>query len=382
MKVETIIFLVAALFGSVLAALKWGKGLLRKIWHWISRRRPKVPRETLRIIAQPWGGNWSKGSYRTKPAIALHSRWYATNITDKPVRILQVHTGKPFLGGFVMVRHPTRDIFDGEYPILPDTTTEVIVDLYLELTELDEKSDYETTLIFVDQFGNEHKVKEFKFRSTKSEEAKKPEGPKESIHAISNPIEKEVAAVLKAEVDRYKQCGRRVGGLGSVQTVLKGQTITGVGSEGRSASPKIQSIVMDTNGGTIQSDNAQALINLYKSFKTLNDQTIFVESLLSRLKKNYEYSSIGYLILLVLFRIGRLPDGLKTAKSKLQSDEGLGLSEVLRLIDGLLRFEHPLFTSELLDEVEKFVEDVKEHTFNIQERIAAIRAFRLASRGE
>lgn len=84
----------------------------------------------------------------------------------------------------------------------------------------------------------------------------------------------------------------------------------------------------------------------------------------------------------MLFRIGRLPDALQTAKRDLQGDGALGFSDLLRLLDGLLRFEHPAFTPDLLDEVERFVEGIQEHTFNIRERIAAIRAFRLATRVE
>ncbi len=39
----------------------------------------------------------------------------------------------------------------------------------------------------------------------------------ELVSSISNPVEKEVATVLQAELSRYEKCGRRVGGLGSVR---------------------------------------------------------------------------------------------------------------------------------------------------------------------
>jgi hypothetical protein len=57
-------------------------------------------------------------------------------------------------------------------------------------------------------------------------------------------------------------------------------------------------------------------------------------------------------------------------------DGEFGFNDLLRLLDGLLRFEHPKFTPDLLDEVERFIEGIHEHTFRIRERIAAIRAFR------
>jgi hypothetical protein len=105
----------------------------------------------------------------------------------------------------------------------------------------------------------------------------------------------------------------------------------------------------------------------------------FVTALLERLSRSTDYASVGYLILLVLFRIGGLSEALETAKKNLQKDEAYGFSDPLRLLDGLLHFEHQSFTLELLDQIEKLVESIEENTFNIQERIAAIRAFRLAA---
>jgi hypothetical protein len=299
----------------------------------------------------------------------------------------------------VSIRDPKDNIF-GRYPILPGATTEVCTDFIVKPPILEEGQDFKTTVILIDQLGNEHKVKNVVFKGPKPKEPKKAEPPKESIHAISDPIEKEIVAVLKAEVNRYRECGRRVGGLGSVRTTYKGQTTRGVGTEWRIAdSPENQSIILDVDTAKIVSDNTTALLKLYRKLRDDEERERFVAALLKRLSRSTEYAPVGYLILLVLFRIDRLSEALNTAKRDLHKDGAHGFSDLLRLLDGLLRFEHsvgrlqkPLktakgdfhferstFTPALLDEVERFVEGLDEDTFHIQERVAAIRVYRLAT---
>lgn len=201
------------------------------------------------------------------------------------------------------------------------------------------------------------------------------------MYAIADPIERDVAAVLKAESTRYQEYGRRTGGLGSVQTTYRGQTFPSLGSEWRRAdSPENQSIIQDPENARIESDNATALVNVYEGLRSEEERNRFVQALLNRLSRDAEYAPVGYLILLVLFRIGRLSDALQVAVRSLQGDQGTGFSDLLRLLDGLLRYEHQHFSPELMDEIERSIEGIQEHTFRVRERIAAIRAYRLARR--
>ena len=80
---------------------------------------------------------------------------------------------------------------------------------------------------------------------------------------------------------------------------------------------------------------------------------------------------------MTLFRVGRLAEGLNRARTHLQGDDGYGFSDMLMLLDGLLKYQYPDFSSEHLDEIEEAMRDVTEHTFKIHERLAAIRASRL-----
>lgn len=369
---------IVTILCGIFAAFKWGRGLFVRLWHHVSRYKLRVPRETVRVLPQLHSCWWSNGSVGGKPAMQVVGRWHVTNITCDNVRLLAARTTKPKTEGHVLTRHPNENIF-GLYPILPGETTEVSSDFWVIPPVRKVGEDFKTTVILSDQYGNEHKIKNVLFRGPQPKEPSKKEPPAEPIHSISNPIEKDVVAILKAEVNRYKECGRRVGGLGSIQTTIKGKSYKGVGTEWREAdSPKNQTIMEDESAVEISSDNAQALMNLYAQLKSDDEREGYSNALVNRLNKQTEYAPVGYLILYVMFQLGRLNDALGKAKNDLQGDSVYGFSDMLKLLDGLLRFRHSAFSPETLDYIELVIHDVDEHTFRITERMAAIRAYRLS----
>jgi hypothetical protein len=58
-----------------------------------------------------------------------------------------------------------------------------------------------------------------------------------------------------------------------------------------------------------------------------------------------------------------------------------GLSNILMLLNGLLKYRHPDFTNQMLDEIERMIHGLDEHPFLIPTKIAAIRARRLSQAG-
>lgn len=52
------------------------------------------------------------------------------------------------------------------------------------------------------------------------------------------------------------------------------------------------------------------------------------------------------------------------------------------LLNGLLRYRHPDFTNEMLDDIERFLVGLKKHPFQIPEKLAAIRTARLMASRE
>ena len=150
-----------------------------------------------------------------------------------------------------------------------------------------------------------------------------------------------------------------------------------MGSDWREAdSPRQQEIVTESVQEAIRSDNSAALIAVFGRCDSGEKETV-VNALIQRISREGEYAPVGYFIALVLFRVGRLADGLAKAKADLLGDKQYGFSDMLRLIDGLLGFEHPSFADELLDDIERTLEENEEHPFRIPQRIAAIRAYRL-----
>jgi hypothetical protein len=371
---------IITILGGIIAVTKWGRNLYKKIWRFFTRYRPKIPKETLRLIPQDdsW---WSLGTSKSKPAMQLSCDLYITNISYVDVLICKVGLHKQKIMGGILVRHPQRDIY-GNYKIPPGCTTEASVDFWIQPPICKEDEPLIADIDIVDQFGNSHRVRKVKFLPRPKKKEEQTHTQMETVSDISNSVEKEIVAVLQAEISRYKDCGRRVGGLGSIKTTYQGRSYCGVGTEWRKTdSPELQAIVLDPESANIESDNASVLIRL---FSTLNDQEkkVFVESLLERLSRETPYAPVGYFILFVLYRTGHLKNVLEQAKKKLQSDSAYGFSDFLRLLDGLLRYEYPNFSTEMLDNIEQFLKGIKEHTFGISERLSAIRAFLLSKRIE
>lgn len=122
-----------------------------------------------------------------------------------------------------------------------------------------------------------------------------------------------------------------------------------------------------------------SLFIFYQRLSTEPERAGFVSALLDRLNADKGYMRVSYFIVCALWKIGRLQEALQKARSLPQGEiKTYGLSNVLFLFNGLLRYRHPDFTPEMLDQLESFVHDLKqEHAFSILEKIAAIRTARL-----
>ncbi len=217
--------------------------------------------------------------------------------------------------------------------------------------------------------------------SAAAEEPAKPS--LEVVSSISNPVEREVATVLQAELARYEKCGRRVGGLGSIHLAIDGREIAGVGTDSwNPTSPNNQSISANPDACDLRSDNLDALTAFYEGLSA-NEKGQFASALLARMDGK-AYLPVTYFTVCVLWKIGRLKDALEKAKANLPQGEitVFGLSNALMLLNGLLRYRHPDFTNEMLDDIERFLVGLKEHPFQIPEKLAAIRTARLMASRE
>lgn len=271
---------------------------------------------------------------------------------------------------------------DGRRPqvLSPNECTDIHTMFFVDAIAPAKGSQWCGSLVFIDQYNNRHKIKNCIFRSIESGTPPPPKEPEEFPYEIADPIEKEVVSVLKSELNRYGICGRICGGLGSVHILYQGQRITGVGGDSWTPnSPVNQLLIADPSAASFESDNLDALASLYRRLDTDEDRARFENALLDRLNASRGYLAISYFIVAVLWKVGALPVALRKARRDLPEGETrfFGLSNVLMLLNGLLKYRYPDFTNELLDDIERMIHGLIEHTFLISAKITAIRASRL-----
>lgn len=290
--------------------------------------------------------------------------------------------------------------YHGSYPIPPHATTELQADFWIHPPIRKEGRDLKVDIVFVDQYGQERTIRNTVFRSDKRKIPAAIKLEEEAVYKLEHDVEKKVAAVLKDEINRYKKFGRISGKLGSVYAMYQGRKIKSIYQDGwtNSKSGERQEIVSDPDNSHIYSENGDALVDFYNGLKENADKELFLNSLISRLNREKEYYCVSYLIIYVLFRIGRLNDGLSTAiiglpkkpslldiilrrkptEELLETHQRHGYSDALGMINGLLRYEHQSFTDIELDFVEEFTGNTDEYTFQIGEKINSARSFRMA----
>lgn len=349
-----------------------------------------APTKTLRLALKPEGNCWwAMGKMGDDPTMQIVGRMFVTNVASLPVRIPQVELRHGFLGrksvsGTVSVSRSLNDNMHSMYDIAPNETRNISCDFWIYPPVVEASKPFMAKSVrFFDQFGNAHVVKGVRFRSMQAFTATPSKEPEEFPYQISDSVEKEVVSVLKAELSRYERCGRRVGGLGSVHIVYQGRAMTGVGGDSWIPnSPDNQLIVSDPQAASLRSDNLEALAGFYNGLTSEEERKRFRMALLERLSEKKGYLVISYFIVSVLWNAGRLEEALVKAKRDLPDGEAqvFGLSNILMLINGLLKYRHSEFTNEMLDEIERFIHGLTEHPFLIPAKIATIRAGRLAAR--
>lgn len=347
-----------------------------------------APTETLRLAPKPEGNCWwSMGKKGDEPTMQIVGRMFVTNIASVPVRIPQIELRYGFLGrkresGMVIVSRRLHENIYGIYDIPPGETRDASFNFWVYPPVVKPDKHFTARSVsFIDQFGNRQTVKRVQFRSMAADHPPKPKEPEEFPYAIADPIEREVVSVLKAELGRYEMCGRITGGLGSVHIAYQGRAFTGVGGDSWTPnSPVNQLIVADPEAAALRSDNLVALVTFYKSLGSDEDRARFKTALLDRLHPTKGYLPVSYFIVCVSLCVDSLVEALQKARRDLPAGESrvFGLSNVLMLINGLLKYRHPDFTNQMLDEIERTIHGLNEHPFLIPAKLAAIRTGRLS----
>ena len=326
------------------------------------------------------------GKQGDDPTMQIVGSVFASNAAAVPVRVPQVELrygvlGRHRLFGLAMVASGGTQRIYGMHDIPPNQTRDLKFDFWLFPPVCKPGEPFTAhSVTMLDQFGNRHKLKRVQFRSHDVDGQEKPKEPEEFPYEIVDTLEREIVSVLKAERSRYQVCGRQAGGLGSVHIQYRGHTLNGTGGDSwTSNSPLNQVIVSDTEVALLKSDNLDALKSLHSRLDSDDARELFARALLERLDAKRGYLDIAYFIVLALWATGTLSRSLLRARQSLPTGDtrAFGLSNVLMLLNGLLKYRHPDFTNSNLDDIEKLTHGLDEHPFLIPAKLAAIRAGRL-----
>jgi hypothetical protein len=378
------------LTGVIFAALATARAVGLLVQRWPSWRASAAARRRFHVTALPQESHWSYAKQADDSIVTqISARLFIKNRTASPLALVKARLIRPTIRGEILhdeiaIRSVERNVYGtavaSGYAIPPYMSLPASAILLVRgVPRRKLGSEVRAVIGVIDDEGLEERIAlKLRVLSPPQEVAATP--TLEVVSSICNPIEKEVVSVLQAELARYDKCNRAVGGLGSVHLAIQGREIVGVGTDSWNPhSPKNQSISDDPGTVQLRSDNLNALLTLYERLASPEEKGLFVAALLDRIDKGRGYLRVTYFIVCVLWKTGKLAAALEKAKADLPQGEikEFGLSNTLMMLNGLLRYRHPDFTTEMLDDIEKFVHGLREHPFQIPEKIAAIRAARL-----
>ncbi len=149
--------------GALFVALKRGRRAFGRLWARLTGGASGVPRDTMRVVPWPDRCWWALGRRGETSVMQVVGHWYVTNITKGEVRVVGARLVRPPTDGRVATRDAEGTLF-GEYAIPPGRTTEASADFWIEPPVCQETEDFKATVVLIDQFGNERKLKDVLFR--------------------------------------------------------------------------------------------------------------------------------------------------------------------------------------------------------------------------
>ena len=139
--------------------------MFRKVWHFVTRYKPQVPRESVRVVPNYRSLIWTMGKYLDRECMHVRAELYVTNIIDQPVRILNAQLLHPaanlhlLLGSQIGTHTASPEIL-----ISQEETIEISVFFMIEPPVRKAGEDFKARIVLEDQFGNKHKLKRLVFK--------------------------------------------------------------------------------------------------------------------------------------------------------------------------------------------------------------------------
>jgi hypothetical protein len=153
---------LAALLAIVSPAFKAGRRFWMNLWARI-RSKPLVPSETLRIVQDVQQSFWALGSFSGIPATQVVFEGHVTDISGATNRVLRVDIPKPLTHATMILlsdNHDTRR----QQVLRAHECTGIHAMFFVQPVVGEKGKPWQTPLIFIDQYGNQHKIKNCVFR--------------------------------------------------------------------------------------------------------------------------------------------------------------------------------------------------------------------------
>jgi hypothetical protein len=129
----------------------------------------------------------------------------------------------------------------------------------------------------------------------------------------------------------------------------------------------------------LESENWDAAKSVFRSLPNEVARERAARFLASQLDGEVKFAAIGYFVVGLLRELGFLGHALARLQKLRGTASKYSLGDALRLLAGLLRYRHDVFSDVELDALEDAIKGVEsaEGVFEIPERIRAVRMLRL-----
>jgi hypothetical protein len=152
-SIATILPLIQILFHGITRFVSWLRNIAARL-----SGRPIIPRQTLSILPEGNSLFCNTGMFYNEPATSLRGAWYITNITDRPVSLLAARIKSPR-------KAAGTEASIKESVLQPDGSPQRIPIQFLIYPAVhQEGKPFKATIVFVDQYRNEHIFKNLLFK--------------------------------------------------------------------------------------------------------------------------------------------------------------------------------------------------------------------------
>jgi len=148
-------------------------GWFRKLVEFVRARftrRPKglidIPKKSLVLIAgqKEYSCSWQEGEIEGNAAMLMHGTIVATNISEYSVRAVSLKVGAKIRHPMICTKDQESNMF-GQFMIPSRSMSEISFNFWISPPTKRKGQSFKTKVCIIDQFGNEHWLKNLEFKS-------------------------------------------------------------------------------------------------------------------------------------------------------------------------------------------------------------------------